>query len=131
MNRTLKRPMFRIGGSAGSGITSGLDKPKKMASAPDAMDELNELAIQIFGKSLRLLTPEEMDILNDEADIIDIEPYLAKALVCYVKARIAEDMRDIEAKEYYMREFRSKVEKHQSALIKTGRFISSGAHAIR
>jgi len=32
MNRTLKRPMFRIGGSAGTGITSGLDKPKKMAN---------------------------------------------------------------------------------------------------
>ena len=31
MNRTLKRPMFRIGGSAGSGITSGLDQPQKMA----------------------------------------------------------------------------------------------------
>ena len=31
MNRTLKRPMFRIGGSAGTGITSGLDKPQKMA----------------------------------------------------------------------------------------------------
>ena len=29
MNRTLKRPMFRIGGSAGSGITSGLDQPRK------------------------------------------------------------------------------------------------------
>ena len=28
MNRTLKRPMFRIGGSAGTGITSGLDKPR-------------------------------------------------------------------------------------------------------
>ena len=27
MNRVLKRPMFRIGGSAGTGITSGLDKP--------------------------------------------------------------------------------------------------------
>jgi hypothetical protein len=27
MNRTLKRPMFRIGGSAGTGITSGLDRP--------------------------------------------------------------------------------------------------------
>ncbi len=26
MNRTLKRPMFRIGGSAGTGITSGLDR---------------------------------------------------------------------------------------------------------
>ena len=31
MNRVLKRPMFRIGGSAGSGITSGLDQPQKMA----------------------------------------------------------------------------------------------------
>ena len=31
MNRILKRPMFRIGGSAGTGITSGLDKPQQMA----------------------------------------------------------------------------------------------------
>jgi len=29
MNRVLRRPMFRIGGSAGTGITSGLDKPKR------------------------------------------------------------------------------------------------------
>ena len=27
MNRTLKRPMFKMGGSAGTGITSGLDRP--------------------------------------------------------------------------------------------------------
>ena len=32
VNRTLKRPMFRIGGSAGTGITSGLDQPQKMAN---------------------------------------------------------------------------------------------------
>jgi hypothetical protein len=32
MNRILKRPMFRIGGSTGTGITSGLDKPQKMAN---------------------------------------------------------------------------------------------------
>ena len=32
MNRTLRRPMFRIGGSAGTGITSGLDQPQKMAN---------------------------------------------------------------------------------------------------
>ena len=38
MNRVLKRPMFRIGGSAGTGITSGLDEPKKMASASTDMD---------------------------------------------------------------------------------------------
>ncbi len=29
MNRTLKRPMFRMGGSANEGITSGLDTPKR------------------------------------------------------------------------------------------------------
>ena len=28
MNRTLKRPMFRMGGAA-EGITSGLDKPRQ------------------------------------------------------------------------------------------------------
>ena len=28
MNRTLKRPMFRLGGSTGTGITSGLNKPR-------------------------------------------------------------------------------------------------------
>ena len=28
MNRVLKRPMFRMGGSTGTGITSGLDRPK-------------------------------------------------------------------------------------------------------
>jgi len=35
MNRTLSRPMFRIGGSAGTGITSGLDrKPLKEGTDP-------------------------------------------------------------------------------------------------
>ena len=35
MNRTLSRPMFRIGGSAGTGITSGLDrKPFSKGSDP-------------------------------------------------------------------------------------------------
>jgi hypothetical protein len=38
MNRVLKRPMFRIGGSAGTGITSGLDrKPFQRGSDPTTM----------------------------------------------------------------------------------------------
>ena len=32
MNRVLKRPMFRMGGAAGTGITSGLDQPRKQYS---------------------------------------------------------------------------------------------------
>ncbi len=45
MNRTLKRPMFRIGGSAGTGITSGLDQPRKQyanGSMDEKIKELNE-----------------------------------------------------------------------------------------
>ena len=38
-----------------------------MASAPDLEDSRNELALELFGKDLRLLTPEEMDILEEEA----------------------------------------------------------------
>ena len=38
MNRILKRPMFRIGGSSGTGITSGLDrKPFQNGSDPTTM----------------------------------------------------------------------------------------------
>ena len=70
----------------------------------------------------------DVNVLNDESDTIDIAPYLAKALVYFVKAKMVEDMRDMEGREYFMREFRIMVEKHQSSLIKTGRFISSGAH---
>ena len=35
MNRILKRPMFRMGGSSGTGITSGLDKPRQQYSLGD------------------------------------------------------------------------------------------------
>ena len=44
-----------------------MDKNMKMASAPDLEDSRNELALELFGKDLRLLTPEEMDILEEEA----------------------------------------------------------------
>jgi hypothetical protein len=40
----------------------------KVASGPDMTDTLNELANQLFGKDLRLLTEEEMDMLRDEAE---------------------------------------------------------------
>jgi len=38
MSRTLKRPMFRIGGSAGTGITSGLDAPRQGYKTPGLVD---------------------------------------------------------------------------------------------
>ena len=39
MNRVLKRPMFRIGGSTGTGITSGLDKPRKQYEKGDIVTQ--------------------------------------------------------------------------------------------
>jgi|LULV01.1.fsa_nt_gb hypothetical protein len=46
MNRILKRPMFRIGGSAGTGITSGLDKPRKQY-AQGSEDRFMELVAEL------------------------------------------------------------------------------------
>jgi len=46
-------------------------RPKEdmqMASGPDMTDTLNELSNQLFGKDLRLLSEEEMDMLRDEAE---------------------------------------------------------------
>ena len=45
MNRTLKRPMFRMGGSTNSGITSGLDQPRKQYSTGSSPYE-NALALR-------------------------------------------------------------------------------------
>jgi hypothetical protein len=40
MNRILKRPMFRMGGSSGTGITSGLDKPRQQYAIGDLVKVL-------------------------------------------------------------------------------------------
>ena len=39
----------------------------KMASAPDIDDSRNDLAMMLFGKTLDLLSEEELEILNEEA----------------------------------------------------------------
>jgi len=41
MNRTLKRPMFKMGGSAGTGITSGLDKPRQQYNEAGSVNVLD------------------------------------------------------------------------------------------
>ena len=72
-----------------------------------------------------------VDVLNDEDDDIDIPSYLQKALVYYLKARAAEDMGNMEIKEYMMREYKKHIEQYESSLMKGPRIISSGFHAIR
>ena len=71
------------------------------------------------------------DQINDEGDDIDLEPYLVKALICYVKAKFALDAGNIELKEYMMREFRKMVEKHNNANVWGPRRKMPGPNAIK
>ena len=70
MNRTLKRPMFRIGGSAGTGITSGLDKPRKQYANGTQMPNFQPSGIPgfltSFGLNL-LATPPQGNIFQTAA----------------------------------------------------------------
>ena len=72
-----------------------------------------------------------LDVLDNEEDIIHVPSYLSKALVYYVKARVAEDTLNIDAKEYFMKEFRKMVEKYNNTRITGARMQSSGPFAIR
>ena len=50
MNRILKRPMFRIGGSAGTGITSGLDRPGYQDPLPAPVGSRRERLLRAIGE---------------------------------------------------------------------------------
>ena len=70
MNRTLKRPMFRIGGSAGTGITSGLDQPRKQYANGTQMPnfQMGGLPGFLTGFGLNLLaTPPKGNIFQTAA----------------------------------------------------------------
>jgi len=73
---------------------------------------------------------QDVDVLNDESDIIDVPPYLAKALVYYVKGKVAEDIMEMELVEYWMVRFRRMLEKHESSKIPGPRSIMPGSGAI-
>ena len=70
MNRILKRPMFRIGGSAGTGITSGLDQPRKQYANGTQMPSFQSTGLPGFLTSfgLNLLsTPPSGNIFQTAA----------------------------------------------------------------
>ena len=75
-------------------------------------------------------TVDGIDITDETSDI-NISIYLSKALVYYVKARLAEDAGEFEMKEYFMREFKKIAEKYDNTRIAGPRIVSSGFHAIR
>ena len=73
-----------------------------------------------------------VDALFDESDELPIPSYLEKALVYYVKAKLAEDDGEFDKKEYFMREYKKITEKYESSLKAGARIMSTpGPYAIR
>ena len=62
---------------------------------------------------------------------MDLPNYLQKALVYYVKAKLAEDAGEFKLREYAMREFKKMIEKYDSSKISGLRMMVPGSHAIR
>ena len=72
-----------------------------------------------------------VDALTDEGDIIDLPEYLAKALVYYVRARIFEEVGDLEGTMYNMGQFRALMNRYENSRIYGSRRVAPGVGAIR
>ena len=74
---------------------------------------------------------QDIDGLNDEADTIDLPEYLAKALVYYVKAKMAEDQGDFDTMVYNQTQFRALMNRYENSRIWGSRRVAPGIGAIR
>tara|TARA_R100000988_G_C4002956_1_gene170384 strand:- start:1694 stop:2380 length:687 start_codon:yes stop_codon:yes gene_type:complete len=72
-----------------------------------------------------------IDVLNDESDELPVSEYLSKAVVYFVKAKMAEDIGQFDLKNAMMREFYRIVEKNDNSKINTIRKIAPHGAAIR
>jgi len=73
----------------------------------------------------------DVNVLNDESDTIDLPEYLAKALVYYVKAKMAEDQGDMERMQYNEVQFRALMNRYENSRIWGSRRVAPGIGAIR
>ena len=73
---------------------------------------------------------ERVEVLQDESFELDLSRYQANAIVYYLKAKMAEDSLDMEAREFFLREFKRQLEKGVSAL-KRGPYIVQGLKEMR
>jgi hypothetical protein len=71
-----------------------------------------------------------VSILEDESFELDLPLYLQKALVYYVKGKLAEEQGNIEARVLFMREFSKIMEKYENSRISGLRITSPGPHSI-
>lgn len=64
-----------------------------------------------------------VSVMEDEDFDLDLPDYLCQALIYYLKAKVLEDVMEIEASEYFMNKFKKQVEKSVSGKISTHRKV--------
>ena len=102
---------------AGVGYVTLYTKFSGSASVQKAFEETPELYYNVSA-------------LVDESSTIDLPRYQANAVVYYLKAKMAEDMGDMDQREFFLREFKRQLEKGTSAL-KRGPYIVQGFKEMR
>ena len=103
---------------AGVGYITTYTKFSGSATVQKAFEETVELYYNV-------------DALNDEEDVIPVSEHLAKAIVYYVKAKLAEDAGQIDIKEYNMKEFYRLAHKSKTSREYGPTMVIPGSHAIR
>ena len=73
---------------------------------------------------------EGVEILQDETFELDLSRYQANAIVYYLKAKLAEDIDEMDEREFFLREFKRQLEKGVSAL-KRGPYMVQGFREMR
>ena len=96
----------------------------------DATDDTLTLIRTIY-EPVELYHKDSFNILDDESDTIDLPEYLAKALVYYVKAKMAEDQGDMERMQYNEVQFRALMNRYENSRIWGSRRVAPGIGAIR
>ena len=123
MNRILNRPMFRMGGSSGTGITSGLDqqprKPLQQGSMPNFQFGGVPGFLTSFGLNL-LATPPRGNIFQTSA-VAARDPF-NRLQEFQTRRALTQSERDFEEKK--LEEERKFKEDQQAALIKAQREMS-------
>ena len=68
-----------------------------------------------YTERAKFLDDEDVEISStiEEDANVDVPEYLAKALVYYLKSRLAEDAGEMEMKEYFMHQFEKMIDVHE------------------
>ena len=120
-----------------AGKYNGLHKVRSLATTNTTNDSLI-LETRYSGPSTSWYNFEEtvnlwynVNALRDDDDELDLPYNLEMAVIYYMKAKMAEDMMNMEGKELFMRDFYKELEKHANSRQWGAIMMSPGPFAIR